>query len=173
MKDTVKIPCQITGRLFARFAMYDAFVMKKRWRGPLLFAVLMGCFSALCFTVLKDKEQSSLLGMVLLSVGIVLPLVWIFSYIVSIRNQINKSELYLGKVQYIVELGQNGITVTNGKEKADYKWEDVKCFVDTEECAFLYMNNSRAFILPRYENWDDMMLMAESKLDSSKLKVKK
>lgn len=166
---TIHIESNITDRMFGRFAMYDTFVRKKAWRSPLLFALLMTGFALLCFFAGRGREQSGLLGTVLLSVGLVLPAVWLLMYIFSVRNQIKKFGLSRFKTQYTLDLDSSGIHVSKDKEKADFTWESVDSLVLDKGCAYLYVSRTRAFLLPEGESCTAAAELAESILPRGKI----
>lgn len=171
-KEKITVSSNITGHEFGRFAMYDTFVRRKAWRSPVLFALMMGGFALVCFTLARDREQSSLLGTVLLSVGLLLPTVWLLMYIFSVRKQIKKFGLSTYKVQYSVEFCDDGFTVTKGKEKADFAWDDVTALVADRGCAYLYVDKGRAFLLPDSEKCREALALAEEKLPSEKVRCR-
>ena len=147
-KEPITVEARVTGHHFGRFAMYDTFVRRKGWRAPLVFIILMGGFATLCFTVLRGREQASLLGIVLLSVGLVLPVVWLLMYIFSVRKQIKSFELSEYKVQYTLTFTDSGFTVKKGKETADFKWKDIVRVKCDKGCSYLYVKSGKAFLLP-------------------------
>lgn len=49
-KKELLIPARITPDVFREFAVYDAMCRQKRWRGPLVFALVFVALSALCYT---------------------------------------------------------------------------------------------------------------------------
>lgn len=164
------IESNITGQQFGRFAMYDTFVRRRAWRAPALFALMMSGFALVCFTLARDKEQSSLLGLVLLSVGLVLPTVWVFMYVLSVRRQIKKFGLSIYKVQYLIEPDRDGIRVTKGKEKADFSYKAVTMLVKDKGCSYLYVDKGRAFLLPEREKNREALAFLESRLPPEKIK---
>ena len=172
-KEKLTVNSNITGHEFARFAMYDTFVRRKAWKSPALFALMMGAFSLVCFTLARDREQSALLGTVLLSVGLVLPTVWLLMYIFSVRKQIRKFGLSAYKVQYSTQFGDGGFRVTKGKETADFGWDDVTELREDKGCAYLYVDKGRAFLLPDSENCRQALALAEKKLLPEKLNKRK
>lgn len=172
-KEKITVDSNITGHEFARFAMVDTFVRKKAWRSPALFALMMGAFSLVCFTLARDKEQSALLGTVLLSVGLVLPTVWLLMYIFSVRKQIKKFGLSTYKIQYSTQFGDDGFRVTKGKETADFGWDDVTVLIEDKGCAYLYVDKGRAFLLPDSEKCRQALKLAEKKLPPEKLKKRR
>ena len=71
----ITIPVRLDSRTFKRFALFDAFVVKRHWRGPALFAAVLLGFAALA--LLLRRAQSGLIAAVLLAVGLGLPFVYI------------------------------------------------------------------------------------------------
>lgn len=148
MKESVTVEANISSDNFVRFALYDTFIMRKRWRAPGLFAAIMCGFSLVCFTLLRNREQSSLLGLVLLSVGLVLPTVWVLMFIASARAQAKKSRLTPYKAQYTVVFSENGFDVVKDKERAKFAYKDIKRLVRRRDCVYIYVDTGRAFLLP-------------------------
>lgn len=144
----VSVVCKIDRKTFTRFAAYDTLVRKKGWRNPALFALIMTAFAAVCFLGRETRAQASLLGGVLLGVGLLLPLVWFGMFFSSVRRQAKRFGLSADKSQYTVTLGDEKITVTKGKEKADFSWQDVYLARRVRGCVYLYVSAARAFLLP-------------------------
>ena len=97
------VPARIDAAAFCRFAIFDAFSVRKRWRSPALFAALMSAFAAVCLAMHGSREGAGLLGGVLLAVGLGLPLVYVVSYVCSVRRQAK---------------GEGRILVFNGQKSA-------------------------------------------------------
>lgn len=144
----VTVASKIDADIFTRFAIYDTFVRQKRWRRPLVFCIIMLVFSAVCF-FLKDRfGQSSLLSLVLLSVGLVVPVVYVLMFILSAREQAAKLHLSPAAAQYYVELDDAGIRVHNEREKTEFKWKQIYCAVLRRDCIYLYVTPGNAYLLP-------------------------
>ena len=71
------LEARVTPEVFREFAFFDTFRRQKRWRGPALFALMMGGFAAVCFALRESREQAVLIGTVLLVVGLGLPAAYI------------------------------------------------------------------------------------------------
>ena len=168
-ENSITITCNITGDDFVRFAKYDTFKRKKAWKSPVFFALIMTGFALICYTVLRDREQSSLLGTVLLAVGLVVPSVWYFMYMRSLREQVKKIGLRTSKAQYFVMFSPDRIHVSKGKETADYLWENVYMLVYDKDVSYLYVDPQRAFLLPDGEGINEMKALAEQKLSADKI----
>ena len=96
---TVTARCRIDAKTFRRFAYFDAFRLKKRYRKPAIFALLLLVFALLCFTALRGKPQAALIGGVLLAVGLLLPVAYFLSFALSVRAQeTQKTLINLGPV---------------------------------------------------------------------------
>ena len=91
-KEFLTIPATIDSSDFVSFALFDTFRRKKRWKMPLLFAIIMSAFAIVCFAMRKTRAQATLLGTVLLSIGLVLPLVWFLWFLNSVKKEGGKKE---------------------------------------------------------------------------------
>ena len=138
----------IDKRTFFRFAVFDSLVRKKAWRNPLLFALIMSAFAAVCFMGRAAHEQAALIGGVLLGIGLLLPLVWFGMFFASVNRQAKLNGLSAEKTQYTVTLSPEKIHVIKGKESADFAWDKVHTAVRAKGCIYLYVSPVQAFLLP-------------------------
>ena len=168
--DGIMLTCNINGDAFVRFAKYDTFKRKKAWKSPVIFASIMSAFALVCFTILKDRAQSALLGTVLLAVGLVVPAVYYFMYMSSVRKQVKKYGLRSSKAQYFVRLDSDRIHVVKGKETLDHAWEDVYMFVEDKGVSYLYVSETRAYLLVHGDNYEEARKIIESKITKEKIK---
>ena len=176
MEDKLKpltIACKIDRKAFRRFAEYDSFVRKNGWRNPALFALIMSAFAIVCFLGRKTHAQAALLGGVLLGIGIALPIVWFGMFFASVRRQTKRSGLSSEKAQYFVTLSDEKIHVEKGKETADFQWKDVPLARRAKGCIYLYVSQSRAFLLPDCEDTEQAWNIITAKLEPGKVKLKK
>ena len=101
---------------FLRFALFDTFRVKKRWKTPVLFALLMTAFAAACFALRQSREQALLLSGVLLGIGLILPLVWYLWYLSSVKK--DARELGLSKAgSRTVSCFATTVSRSGGKKK--------------------------------------------------------
>ena len=147
----ITVRVNLTPKQFRRFACFDAFIRLKRWIQPLLFLCLMAGFSALCFFPLRDKPQSSLLGGVLLAIGLFLPIAYFGRFFTSLRSLSKKQKL--PRPVYELTLGnkEDGLSVqslTNQDEHLKLEWEKLFAAYRREGCVYLYILPNKAFILP-------------------------
>ena len=139
---------------FTRFALFDAFTRKKAWRNPLLFALILSAFAVVCLIGRKGREEAVLLASVLFGVGILLPVVWFGMFLSSVRRQSKASGLSRDRAQYYVTLLPDCVHVEKGKESARFPWRDIFMAYRARDCIYLYVNASRAFLLPACEKTD-------------------
>lgn len=175
MKENLKsltLACKIDRQTFTRFAVYDTLKRKKAWRNPVLFALIMSAFAAVCFLVRRTHAQATLLGGVLLGVGLILPLVWFGMFFSSVRRQAVRSGLSPDKAQYYVTLNEEKIHVSKGKETADFQWQDAYLARREKGCIYLYVAPTRAFLLPDCEQTEQAWALITEKLEPGKVQSK-
>lgn len=158
MKDlTITIPVKIDAKLFRDFAMFDTFRIKQRWKLPILFALIMLGFAILCFSRRQTAEQAVFMGSVLLAVGFGLPIAYFINFFKSVSLQIRKLRLAAPQPVYTVTLTEapDGIqVVTKNGETAQYRWDSIYGVYQGKNCAYLYVQNSRAYLLPDRDTAD-------------------
>ena len=150
-REKLLFPSAIDQNDFFRFALFDTFRVKKRWKPPVLFACLMSAFALICFTFLRSRSQASLLGGVLLGVGLILPAVWLLLYLSSVRKEAKELGLSKEKTAYEIALSDRGVRVTRGAETADYTWEKMFMAWRVKGGIYLYVLPARAFLMPERE----------------------
>lgn len=158
--------------VFARFAAYDSLIRKKAWRNPLLFALILSAFAAVCFAGRETHAQATLLGGVLLGVGLVLPLVWFGMFFASVRRQAKRLGLSKDRAQYFVTLSPEKIHVEKGKEAADFDWAEVPLACRDRGCIYLYVGPKRAFLLPDCADTERAWALITEKLDQARVQVR-
>ena len=169
-KEEIMIPATIDSRDFLRFALFDTFRMKKRWKTPLLFTCIMSAFSAVCFAARRTHEQAVLLGTVLLAVGLVLPLVWFLLYVSSVKAEGKKRKLSRAKTQYGSFLSKKELKVVRDQEEAVFTWGDLHMACCVQGCIYLYVSPARAFLLPDCDDSDAAWELITSCLPKEKLR---
>ena len=71
----------LSGAEFRRFTIFDLLRRRKQWRGPVLFALILGVSAAICYTR-AGTQGAVFLGNVLLGIGLGLPCLY-FAYFFS------------------------------------------------------------------------------------------
>ena len=143
------IEVQLSGTEFRRFTIFDLLRRRKQWRGPVLFALILGVSAALCFTR-TETQGAMLLGNVLLSVGLGLPCVYFAYFFSSLNRQVRKQGLTRPQHVYTVTLEEKskGILADNGKEQLTYAWKSVHHAYRNLTATYLYLTPQRALLLP-------------------------
>ena len=162
----------IDRRTFVRFALYDALLRRRAWRSPLTFALILSAFAAVCFAARKTHAQATLLGGVLLGVGLGLPLVWLGMFFASVLRQARRSGLSGEKAQYVVTLSPEKIHVEKGEEAADFDWKDAHLACRARGCIYLYVSPTRAFLLPDCADSDAAWALIAGKLGPARVRVR-
>lgn len=154
---------------FMRFSLFDTFVLKKRWRSPALFALIMSAFATVCFLLSRTKEQAALLGTVLLSIGLVLPTVYVLMYIFSVRATAKKLSLGSGKKMYSFEFTSDSMRVSNGKETADFRLDALPLVYFDKKCTYIYTDKTRAFLLPEGSGSSEITSLLSDRVPADRL----
>ncbi|MCH5286629.1 MAG: YcxB family protein [Christensenellaceae bacterium] len=147
MKDTIIAVSRIDAKTFRRFAYFDTYRLKKRYRAPLGFLALMLVFSLCCIFLAADKPQARMIGVVLLAVGLLLPLAYFLTFELSVRTQTR--EMKQPRKVYTLTLGDElQISAANGKEQVKLPWNKVYGAYRLPGCIYLYAHPTKAFLLP-------------------------
>ena len=119
------------------------------WRSPVIFASILGSCACVCY-IMHHVEGAVMLGTVLLSVGLGMPLVYFLTFFSSLKKEIKNQKLTPPRLVYTLELSEqpDGIFIRNKKEKATYKWEQVFHAYRDKNATYLFLTASRGFILP-------------------------
>lgn len=144
----ITIQARITPEVFREFALFDAMYRQKRYRGPLLFAVILTGFACVCFSQQGRREEAVLLGGVLLAVGFGLPLAYILIFLSSVRAKAKELKLDNVSVSYTVSLSPKTVVVTAGEQRAEYAWKNIVYAYRVKRSICLYVGANRAYLLP-------------------------
>lgn len=154
MEPLFRVESRITPEVFREFAIFDTLRRQKRYRGPLLFALIMIGFAVVCFTQVGRREQAGLLGGVLLSVGIFLPAVYILTFLYSVKKRAKQLERAKTPA-YTIELSNKKVTAAAGEERAEYRWNKILYTYRLRRSICLYIAANKAYILPSGDGGDD------------------
>lgn len=110
-REIITIHVKMDRQTFRRFALFDTFRLKKRWCKPALFCAILLVFAAVAFAA--GREQSALIGSVLLLVGLGLPAVYVGTYLSQLNAQAKKLRLDPPRPVYTLRLAQEGVTIQN------------------------------------------------------------
>lgn len=143
------IDVELSGREFRTFTVFDTLKRRKLWRGPVIFAAILGASSFVCFSA-APRQGALLLGNILLTIGLGLPCIYFAFFFSSLNRQIRTQGLSRPQKVYTVELTDNAkaITAANGKETARYEWDKLFHAYRGDTAVYLYTAPTRALILP-------------------------
>lgn len=143
------IPVNLTEEAFRRFTVFDVLKRRKAWRPPVVFASIMAVSAAICYWM-NHVDGAILLGNVLLTIGLGMPVVYFITFFSSLRKQVLKHGLSRPQLVYTLELTHKaeGIVVSNEKEQATYQWKQVFHVYRDTIATYLFMTPDRGFILP-------------------------
>lgn len=164
----MKIPVNLTEEVFRRFTIFDVLKRRKAWRPPVVFASIMGVSAAICYWM-NHVDGAILLGNVLLTIGLGMPIVYFTTFFSSLRKQVLKHGLSRPQLVYTLELTHKaeGIVVSNEKEQAVYQWKQVFHVYRDTIATYLFMTPDRGFILPHTcieEGPDELWKLLEKKI---------
>lgn len=143
------VSVKVDGAIFKDFALFDTFHRQRRWKSPTIFVSIMLLFSLIAFSCVGKAEQAALLGGVLLSVGILLPVVYFLNFFLSVHTQIKKLGLNIPRYVYTLQFSKyNGVEVSSDKEQIAYGWDELFAAYRTNRCIYLYAAPYRAYLLP-------------------------
>ncbi len=143
----ITVRVRLDAKTFRRFSRFDALRLRKRWARPAAFALILIAFAAVA--LLTGKAQAGLIAAVLLVVGLGLPLVYFGTFFAQVN--VKAAELDPPKAVYTVRLDYEGVRVTNDRkaeESVSLKWGQLAAAYRAKDCAYLYVNPARAFLLP-------------------------
>lgn len=168
------IDVNLSGAEFRSFTIFDVLRRRKQWQGPMLFALILGVSSAVCFTR-SETQGALLLGNVLLIVGLGLPCIYFSYFFSSVNRQIRQQGLTRPQKVYTVTLADKtkGITADNGREQLTYEWKSVHHAYRNLTATYLYLTPQRALILPHtcLENPDELWALITKRLPKEKCTV--
>lgn len=152
--NVLSVPVRMDTAAFREFSAFDVLTRQKRWRRPLLFAVLMLVFAIICFTQVGKREGAALLGAVLTVVGLGLPIVYFATFFQSVSKQAKRLKLETPRDVYRVELSESGVRVMEAgrQDKRNlvqhYPWADLHGAWRTGSAVYLYVESGKAYLLP-------------------------
>ena len=165
----MKIPVNLTEEVFRRFTIFDVLKRRRSWRPPVTFALIMGISAAICYWK-SDVKGAILLGNVLLTIGLGMPVVYFTTFFLSLRKEVLKHGLMRPQHVYTLELthkADGGISISNDKEQASYHWRQVYHAYRDTIATYLYFTPDRGFILPHTcieEGPDELWKLIEKKV---------
>lgn len=150
----LSVPVRIDPATFRDFAAFDVLQRQKRWRRPLIFAVIMLAFAVICFTQVGRQEGAALLGAVLIVLGLGLPAIYFAVFFQSVGLQARQLGLSAHKDSYRVDLDDTGVHMRPVGQQDQreavrtHPWDQVYGAWRTPGALYLYTTATQAYLLP-------------------------
>lgn len=170
--ERITVCSRIDAKIFKDFAFFDTMKRQKRWKHPAIFAAILLFFAAVCFSQVSKREGAFMLGTALSLIAIGFPFSYIHNFNASLNKQVIKQGITKPREVYNIELNDNGVIVSNKTEQAKFQWSDIYRVYHRNSCVYLYVAESRAFLLPESEikcGVEKLWAMLEKNLPAEKL----
>lgn len=151
---------------FREFAFFDVFRIQGKWKAPTVFFILMALFSSVCF-VMHEKRGAVFLGCVLLTVGLLLPICYCLSFLLSVNRQCRR--IAPGQTVYTLRFFEDRFEVLKGKETAAFRWDELYHAYRRAHGIYLYVQPRHAFIVSEEETADELWAFLRSQLRSGQI----
>ena len=157
MEETLGMDVWLDARTYLRFTWFDTMLRTRRWVRPVVFAVFFCVLSIISFSMRTPGGQGTLLGVVLLAVGLLLPLSFFIHAYRTLQKRaralklVGQSKRFAYHLQ-LLEQG-NGLRVTTaGDEVQVFPWASMHGVWRRPQVVYLYVEAGKTYILPRQED---------------------
>lgn len=140
---------RINAAIFRRFALFDAFRRKRRFVLPAIFCVVFLALSFLCMA--SGREQADLIGTLLQIIGLGLPVCYVLSFLLQVRDQCKRLGLKALRPAYTLHLDGANLRVINDMQQEPevvLPYASLFGVWRVSGAYYLYATPARAFILP-------------------------
>lgn len=170
--ERITISSRVDAKIFKDFAYFDILKRQKKWRSPAVFAALMMISALVCFSQSGVRQGAVMLGTVLTAIALIVPFSYFFTFNSSLNKQVVRQGIARPRVIYNIELNDKGVEVSNETEKAHFDWESLYQVYYRNNCVYLYVAATRAFLLPEAEikcGFDTLWQFLEEHIPAEKL----
>lgn len=146
---TVTAHVKMSASVFRRFALFDAFGLKRRWVSPAVFCAVLFAFSFLCMA--SGRPQAHLIGTILQLIGLLLPLCYVLSFLLQLHDQCRRLGLRSPRPAYTLNLEPAVLRVINdmhAEPEVSLPYASLHGVWRVKGAFYLYAAPARAFILP-------------------------
>lgn len=145
----VTVHVRINTAIFRRFALFDAFRLRRRFLSPAVFCAVFVALSFLCMAV--GGEQGRLIGTILQIIGLGLPVCYVLAFLLQVHDQCRRLGLKTLRPAYTLHLGETELRVINDMQKEPevvLPYAALHGVWRASGAYYLYAAPARAFILP-------------------------
>jgi len=145
---SITVHVKMDRKTLRSFAVFDTFILKKQWRRPAVFSLILLAFALVCLFLI-DKDQHVLIGSLLLAIAICMPFSYVFMFLSGVKEQAKK--LKLPRRVYTLVVSSSGVSIQNDIKKEEtvwLEWDKVHALHRRRGAIYLYAAPTRAFILP-------------------------
>ena len=131
--------------------------------------------TALIFGQLYLNYQNMGMNQILMHVGVgILFFVYVpGSLWLGAKKTLQKNSVLASTLHF--EFTETDICVTQGPDKAQFKWENIYKMVSTKDLVLIYTNRVNAYVIPRLQigmNYIELTKLANKKLDKSRVRLR-
>ena len=150
-KSAVTDNVQMAAKTFKRFARFDTYSLRRRWRSPAIFAAILTAFAFVAFLMEGRAQDAALIGRLLLIIGLGLPAVYFLHYEVQLSTQVRRLGIRKPRPAYFVSISESGVRVVNNMAREEpllLSFDQIHAAYRRADAVYLYHTENRAFILP-------------------------
>lgn len=149
------------------------FNMHQTYRG--VQGILSLAIPILIFTRLYANYQQMATDQILMHIGLgILFLVYIpVSLWIGAKKALQKNSVLASTLHF--EFTENMIRVTQGEDKAEFKWENIYKMISTKDLVLIYTNRINAYVIPKLQiemNYIELAKLAKKQLDKSRVQLR-
>lgn len=150
-----------------KFNMYQAY---RSMQGILSLALPIIIFTRL-YANYQTMEMNQILIHIVL--GIVFLLYVPVSLWMGAKKALAKNSVLASTLHFTFT--EQNICVTQGTDKAEFKWENIYKMISTKDLVLIYTNRINAYVIPKLQmgmEYVELAELAKSKLDKSRLQLR-
>ncbi|MBR5226406.1 MAG: YcxB family protein [Clostridia bacterium] len=147
----VTVNVQMDEKTFRRFARFDTYTLRRRWRSPAIFAAILTAFAFVAFLMDGRAQDAALIGRLLLIIGLGLPAAYFLHYEFQLSTQVRRLRIKKPRPAYFVSISEAGVRVVNNMAREEpllLSFDQIHAVYRRPDAVYLYHAENRAFILP-------------------------
>ncbi len=171
MDKVIHIAVHLDTKTFRKFARFNSLKLQKRWRRPVIFALILIAFSMVA--LFSGREEAGLISSVLLMVGIGLPLVYFGTFFSQVNTQAALQKLEKKPLVYYLAMDDSEVRIRNARKKEDdvhLPWTELYKAWRVKGCVYLYATPQKAFLIPDScadVSDDELWIFISEKMDAA------